>query len=307
MNTGKTPCGIPIPQELRDRQNGVAAIREFVQRAEALDFDSLWLQESILGKSNVLEPVTLLTYAAALTERLRLGVSIMVLTQRNPVQLAKSLASLDNLSHGRLDVGIGIGGRQTEETFGYTQDGRVQRFEESIQVMKTLWTQPEATSSGRFWNFENISVTPLPVQQPHPPIWFGARQPPALRRAVTFGDAFMGAGSSILSDFTTQNSQLQQYLDEADRDPATFRISKRVYLAIDNDKVRAEQRPVEWFGNYYGNAEMGRRVAVWGSRDEVIEKCLEFVTAGAQHLLLHPVFDEMEHMEQLAAEVMLHL
>jgi len=292
---------------LRDQENGVAAIRKFVQRAEALDFDSLWVQESILGKSNVLEPVTLLTYAAALTERLRLGVSIMLLTLRNPIQLAKSLTSLDNLSHGRIDAGIGIGGHVPEETFGHTHDGRVQRFEESIQVMKTLWTQPEATFSGRCWNFENISVTPLPVQQPHPPIWFGARQPPALRRAVAFGDAFMGAGSSTLSDFTTQNSQLQQYLDEADRDPAMFRISKRVYLAIDNDKARAEQRLVEGFGNYYGNDEMARRVAVWGSRDEVIEKCADFVAAGAKHLLLHPVFDEMEHMEQLAAEVMPHL
>ena len=236
MNAGNTPCGIAIPQELRDRENGVAVIRKFVQRAEALNFDSLWVQESILGKSNVMEPVTILTYAAALTERLRLGVAVLLLTLRNPIQLAKSLASLDNLSHGRLDVGIGIGGHVPEETFGHTRDGRVQRFEESINVLKTLWTEPQATSSGRFWNFENISITPTPVQQPHPPIWFGARQPPALRRAVKFGDAFMGAGSSTLSDFITQYGQLQQYLDEADRDPATFRISKRVYLAIDNDK-----------------------------------------------------------------------
>jgi probable F420-dependent oxidoreductase len=238
-------------------------IRTFVKRAEALNYDSLWVMEGIVGRALSLEPVSLLSYVAALTQEVRLGVAVILLTLRNPVQLAKSLASLDLMSNGRLDAGIGIGGHVPEEIFGYSSERRIGRFEESLQVMKTLWTESPASFSGDFWKFEDISLKPRPVQRPHPPVWFGARAPAALRRACKYGDGFIGAGSSSIDDFITQYGLVRRFLEEQERDPETFGISKRVYVAIDPDRGRAEARLEEWFAHHYGNAEMASRVSIW--------------------------------------------
>jgi alkanesulfonate monooxygenase SsuD/methylene tetrahydromethanopterin reductase-like flavin-dependent oxidoreductase (luciferase family) len=227
----------------------------------------------------------------------------MLLVLRNPVQLAKSLSSLDQMSHGRLTAGIGIGGHVPEAIFGLPSERRIRRFVEAIQVMKALWTEPQASVDGIYWTFKDVAMEPKPVQQPHPPLWFGARQAPALKRAVQHGNGFMGAGSSSTADFIQQYGLLQQFLDAAQRDPATFAISKRVYLAVDADRERAEKRLREWFGIRYRNADMASQVGIWGSRDECLNKLGELVQAGAQHLMLNPVFDEMNHLELLAQEV----
>jgi probable F420-dependent oxidoreductase len=278
-------------------------VRDYVQKAETLGYDSLWVQESIVGNVPILEPVSLLNYVAALTTRVRLGTSVMLLVLRNPVQLAKSLSSLDQMSHGRLTAGIGIGGHVPEAIFGLPSERRIRRFVEAIQVMKALWTEPQASVDGIYWTFKDVAMEPKPVQQPHPPLWFGARQAPALKRAVQHGNGFMGAGSSSTADFIQQYGLLQQFLDAAQRDPATFAISKRVYLAVDADRERAEKRLREWFGIRYRNADMASQVGIWGSRDECLNKLGELVQAGAQHLMLNPVFDEMNHLELLAQEV----
>jgi probable F420-dependent oxidoreductase len=305
--SGNTPCGIAIPQDLIFKSGGMAPIRRFVQRADVLNYDSLWVMEGIVSRAPNLEPVSILSYAAALTQKVRLGVAVIVLTQRNPVQLAKALTSLDRVSDGRLDVGIGIGRQGAEEAFGYSSERRVTRFEEALQVMKVLWTEQPASHSGVFWNFESVSMKPRPVQRPHPPIWFGGRVPAALKRAARLGDGFIGAGSSSFEAFKTQYGLLQQFLEEQGRDPERFGISKRVYVAIDDDRGRAEARLKEWFGYYYGNAEMAPRVAAWGSRDECLDRLGEYVQAGAKHLLLNPVLDEMEHLEILAEEIVPYL
>ena len=305
MATGKTPCGIAIPQTFASSPIDVQFLHAFLRKAEMLGYESLWVQEQIIGDTSILEPVTLLTYAAALTTKLRLGTSVILPAIRNPVQLAKSLSSLDQLSQGRLTVGVGLGGPHMQEAvFGFTGEQRSRRFVEGLNILKALWTQPKATVSGTFWNFTNIAMEPKPVQKPHPPLWFGAREPIGLKRAVRHGDGWMGAGSSSSADFVQHVGLLRRFMDEAKRDPATFPLSKRVYIAIDNNKERAERRLREWFGNRYKNADMAVRVSLWGSLAECLDKLGEITHAGAQHLLLNPVFDEMEHLELLAQEVL---
>jgi len=267
----------------------------------------LWVQEQIIGDYPILEPVSLLTYAAALTSRLRLGTSVLLTVLRNPLQLAKSLSSLDQMSQGRLTVGVGIGGHVPESLFGLSSERRARRFVEGLQVMKALWTQPRVTVTGTFWQFENVPMEPKPVQKPYPPLWFGAREAVALKRAVRHGDGWMGAGVSSSADFIQQVGLVRRFLDEARRDPATLAISKRVYLAVDNDRDRAERRLREWFGLRYKNADWASRVSIWGSSAECTDKLGELVRAGAQHLLLNPVFDELEHLELLAQEVIPYL
>ncbi len=295
------PCGIAIPQSFIGAPIDVKLVREFLPRAEALGYDSLWVQEQIIGDVPILEPVTLLTYAAALTSKARLGTSVLLTVIRNPVQLAKSLASLDQLSNGRLIVGVGIGGAHVPEAvFGVPSERRARRFVEGLKVMKALWTQTRATVNGDFWRFENVAMEPKPAQKPHPPLWLGARDAIGLRRAVRHGDGWMGAGSSSSADFVAQVEILRGLLDEAKRDPASFALSKRVYIAVDDDRARAERLLREWFGVRYRNAEMASRVCVWGSRAECADRLGALVRAGARHLMLNPVFDEMEQMEFLA-------
>ena len=300
---GTTPCGIAIPQVVEGGAVDLKHIRVFLERAETLGYESVWTQEALFGNFAILEPLSVLSHASALTSRMRLGVSVMLTTLRNPVQLAKALATLDHLCAGRLDVGVGAGGHVDEAIFGYSKERRIRRFVEGLEVMKALWTQVEAHVSGTFWNFEGIAMEPKPVQKPHPPIWFGARSEPGLKRAVRRGDAWMGAGSSSTEDFRQHVAQLRAHLEQSGRDPAGFRVSKRIYIAVDDDRDRAEGRLREWFGKRYGNANMASRDAIWGSSAECLDKVAEVVAAGAQHLLLNPVFDEMEHLEIFAEQI----
>src|SRR6202042_3716057 len=130
---------------------------------------------------------------------------------------------LDQLSRGRLIVGVGIGGAHVPESvFGVSSERRGRRFVEGLQVMKELWTQPRATMNGEFWRFENVAMEPKPAQKPHPPLWFGARDAVALKRAARLGNGWMGAGSSSSADFIKQAELLRRSLGEERRDRGNF-------------------------------------------------------------------------------------
>lgn len=303
MNT-RVELAVAIPQTFGEGPVDPPRIREFLARAEALGFGSAWVVEQILGRISSLEPVQLLTYAAALTERLRLGSAVLLTALRSPVHLAKSLATLDHLSGGRLIVGVGLGGNpKIYPAFGSTADRRAARFAESIRVMKLLWTEPRVTFAGDFWKLEKAAMEPKPVQKPHPPIWFGAHHPNALKRAAELGDGFMGAGSASTARFADEVRTLRSLLAQAGRDPARFPIGKRVYIAVDRDRARAARRLAEWFGAFYGRPEWAEEVAVAGDVPECLDRLAQVVAAGASLLLLNPVFDELEHLERFASEL----
>ena len=230
---------------------------------------------------------------------------MIVLPTRNPVQLAKTLSAIDVLSGGRLIAGVGLGGDWDAKAFGIPNERRVARFLDVLGAVDALWTQPRAQFEGEWHRLDGTPMNPKPVQQPRPPVIFGARAEPALRRAVCLGDGWMGPGSSSAADFGEQVATLRRLLEEANRDPSTFPISKRVYLAIDDDADRAERRLREWFAHNYGNAEMATEVSIWGPPSEVSERIDELIDAGddtlpVRQLLLNPVFDFEEHLDALA-------
>jgi probable F420-dependent oxidoreductase len=304
------PCGIELPQVFFDGPADMEHIRKFATRAEMLGYDSLWLQERIIGDFIMLEPVTLLSYVAAITTKLKLGTSVMLLPLRNPVQLAKAYATLDVMSGGRAIMGVGLGGGHLgshEDVFGYTREGRVTRFSEAVQIMKLLWTEPRASFQGRYWNFKDVSMEPKPMQKPHLPIIFGGHHENALRRAVKYANGWMGAGSSSSGSFIRESARIRDMLTEAKRDLTTFRFAKRVYLAVDNDEARGERRIREWFGRRYKNADLGPKVSIWGSAAKCTERIQEIVKAGGQQIVFNPMFDEMEHLDICAEEIMPHL
>jgi len=304
------PCGIELPQFFFDGPTDMEHVRKFAMRAETLGFDSLWLQERIIGDFTMLEPVTLLSYVAAITAKIKLGTSVILLPLRNPLQLAKAYSTLDVMSGGRAIMGVGLGGGHLgshEDVFGYTRAGRVTRFSEAVQIIKLLWTEPRASFHGRYWNFDNVAMEPKPVRKPHLPIIFGGHHENALRRAVKYADGWMGAGSSSSASFIRESARIHDLLAEAKRDPATFHFAKRVYLAVDNDEARAERRIREWFGGRYKNAELGPKVSIWGSIAKCTEQIQAIVEAGAQQIVFNPMFDEAEHLEICAKEIMSHL
>ncbi len=295
---------VSIPQTFVGRPVDPTFIRNYVARAETLGFHSAWVVEQIVGSIPSLEPIELLTYAAAVTTRIRLGTAVLLTALRDPVHTAKSLTTLDHLSGGRVLVGVGLGGQPAVyPAYGLKADRRAARFTEGIQVMKRLWTEPRVTFEGEFFKLQNLPQEPKPLQKPHPPLWFGAHHPDALKRTAELGDGFMGAGSLSTAKFADEVKLLRRLLAEAKRDAAAFPVAKRVYIAVDRDKARAGKRLTEWFGAFYGRPQMAEEVSVWGPPDECVAGLKQVVAGGAGMLMLNPVFDEMEHLEVFASEI----
>ena len=278
---------IAIPQTYPDP----ARIQRFLRRAEELPLAAAWCIEQVIGTAPVLESVITLAYAAGVTKRLRLGIAVLLIAQRNPIELAKSLSSCDVLSTGRLIVGVGLGASARHyPAYGIAPEGRVARFRENLEIIKRLWTEDRVSFHGRFSQLDNIPMEPKPLQKPRPPIWFGGHVETALRRAVELGDGYIGAGSTPMGTFLEDIKQL----------PPEFPKAKRLYLAFGDNLARLR----EWFGAFYHKPEMADEVAVWGSPQHLADEIRRLKDAGVNHVLLNPVFDEEEQMERLAQEVM---
>ena len=294
--------GIAIPQGFGKEPVDMALIEKFLRQADALGYHSLWVQEVI--DAALLEPVTLLTYAAALTQRIRLGSAILLTALRSPLQLAKTLSTLDQLSCGRLIVGVGLGSNtEVYPGYGISTEKRLRRFIDGIDLLKALWTEEQVSREGEFWKVVDGRLEPKPVQKPHPPLWFGGSHPNALRRAAKLGNGWLG-GRTSTEKFRMQVAGVQRSLDEFKRDPADFMIGKRVYIAVDGDKARAERRLNEWFNQVYGVGDIANSAAIYGGDQECVDKLGEIVTAGAKLLILNPISDHLEHLQSLADNVL---
>jgi probable F420-dependent oxidoreductase len=296
---------IAIPQFYSDGEFDPAAFRAYLTRAEELGFDSAWTQEQLLGTWNQLAPIETMTYAAACTERLRLGCVVFVSTLYSPVHLAKSLSTLDQLSRGRIEIGVGTGGPgRPFAAFGVDPRRYVARFTEGIELMKALWTQPRVTFDGEFWQLQDEAMEPKPFQKPYPPLWFGAASEPALRRAVRRGDGFFGAGSTPTARFAEQVTVVRAALAEAGRPADSFPIAKRVYVAIDDHAERARERINAALTEVYGRRVRAiEAAAVAGTAADCVRELHQVAEAGAELILCTALFDQAEQMEQLAAAV----
>jgi probable F420-dependent oxidoreductase len=297
---------ISIPQFYADGEFDTAEFRNYCTGVEQLGvFEGAWTQESVLSASPLISPLEVMTYAAACTEQLRLGCVVFVSTLHLPVHLAKSLASLDQLSRGRLEIGVGTGGKYRQfGAFGMSPDRYVARFIEGVQLMKALWTQPRVTFEGEFFQLQEAAMEPKPLQKPYPPLWFGASGEPALRRAVRLGDGFFGAGSSPTARFAEQVQIVRAALAESGRDVADFPIAKRVYIVVDDNTQRARERINSAMERLYG-----RRVpdieaaAIAGSPADCAAELAKVAAAGAELILFTTLFEPAEQAARLAAEV----
>lgn len=183
-------------------------IARVARAAEAAGFESVWTAEHIVlpdpqvppspvpPDTFLLDPTAALSFVAAHTEHLRLGTGIVILPQRNPVELAKELASVDVLSDGRLIFGCGVGYLEAEyDALGVNFADRGARADEYIDVLRALWTQASPHFSGRTVQLKGIDAHPRPVQKPHPPIIIGGNSRAAFRRVVARGNGWYGAAT----------------------------------------------------------------------------------------------------------------
>jgi probable F420-dependent oxidoreductase len=297
---------ISIPQFYADGEFSPGPFRSYFSRAESLGcYESAWTQEATLGSGPQLSPLEVMTYAAACTSTLRLGCTVFVTTLHSPVHLAKSLATLDQLSQGRLETGVGTGGpRRPFGAFGVDGSRYVARFTEGIALMKALWTQHRVTFDGEFWQLEDAAMEPKPVQKPYPRLWFGGSGDTALRRAARLGDGFFGAGSTTTEAFASQVHTVREALAAAGSSADSFPIAKRIYIGVDSAAGRARERVNAALERLYGQRVPAiEKAAVAGTVPECVAATQAVAAAGAELILFTPLYDGSEHMEQIAAEI----
>jgi len=186
-----------------------------VDALERLRFDSLWLSERIGGAAP--DPLVAMAFAAGRTTKLKFGMSVMVLPGRNPIVLAKELATLDRMSGGRLlpAFGLGVADAHEQQAFGVERTERAAIFDESLAVMRACWTQEKVTHHGRFFNYDELRVEPKPRQNP-PDVWLGGIAPSELKRVGRLADGWLPSfvtpadvekGRSVIEDIARQHDR----------------------------------------------------------------------------------------------------
>ena len=179
----RVALGMSLPHRSAD-PIPATVVRQVAVRAEALGFQDLWVANNTLDEAESFDSLTTLTYAAAVTTTIRLGVSVLVLPIYHPVHVAHQVATLDRLSGGRVILGVGIGTADDYAPFHVPTACRVRRFLESVGLIKALWADPHTTFSGDIFRVHEVTLGTRPTQQPHPPIWMGGAHPDAIRRAA---------------------------------------------------------------------------------------------------------------------------
>ena len=257
------------------------------QEAERLGYHSLWVLQRLLypvapqndyppmpgqqwpaAFESVADPIVSLAFVASTTSRIRLGTSVLVMPYYTPVMLAKQLATLDQVSGGRLDVGLGIGWSRDEyDAVGVPIETRGRRSDEFLACLKAIWGEEPVEFHGEYYQVPRAFVRPRPVQVPHPLITIGGYGMAAVRRAVAFGDGFNGRNVPFDS-VAPLVQRLRETAEHAGRDPATLRIV-----------CRGTFRPYD--------APRGRvRRPLYGSLQEIIEDLRRYAELGVTELFL---------------------
>jgi F420-dependent oxidoreductase-like protein len=261
------------------------------------DFDHLWLMDHfVTGMGTVsgsegpcMEGWTALAALAQATSRVRLGILVSGNTYRHPAVLAKMATTVDLISGGRLEFGIGGAWHTYEhEAFAipfYTTRERLERLDEAVQVIKLLWTQPRPTFQGRYYQLDQPPYNPANVQQPHPPILVGGGgERRTLRTVAKYADATNVSGTP--EEVRHKFQVLEQHCRDAGRDYSSIRRTIQVLLFL-NDDPAFQQRVLQGLISLRGGSEEdARRSILMGSADEVKASVQAFVDIGAQEIIV---------------------
>ncbi len=282
------------------------SILALADRAEALGLDSVWIGDSLLAKPRH-EPLALLAAIAARTKKLKIGTAVLLPVLRNPVLLAHQAATIDQISEGRLILGMGIGAdipaiRAEFESAGVPFDKRVGRLMEGIRLCRALWTGEPVDWEGR-WRVKQGVLAPRAWTPGGPPIWGGGGAPGMIERSGKFFDGWFPAGSGEPAAWREGWAQVKNHAKEAGRDSAALVGAAYLTLSIDEDEARAGARLDQFLQEYYnqpGETIRRRQYCFAGSRRGAIAWLREFTAAGATHLALRFTGEHERHMELVA-------
>ena len=323
---GKFEFGIRVPNSgpLSSKENIVKA----AQNSEELGFDTVWLHDHVVWSSemhrhhissgateaitdaqeaNFFECMTTMSYLAAKTKDIQIGVACLVMPLRNPIYAAKQCATLDHLCDGRLLVGVGLGSKATRESsefdvFEVPIKGRGNRTDEYIEAMKAIWTQPMASYEGKYLKFDNAEIHPKPVQKPHPPVWVGGWMDQAAVRAGRYGEGWIPGWLSP-KEMARGCEILRNTAEDAGRDPAGIKIAveKLAAIARTRDEAMTLALPTiressHTYERDVDNIQFALDRHIIGSVDDVRRRIDEFIEAGVQHFELKLIYPDMDTM-----------
>jgi alkanesulfonate monooxygenase SsuD/methylene tetrahydromethanopterin reductase-like flavin-dependent oxidoreductase (luciferase family) len=306
---------------------------DYICEAEALGFHSVFLVEHhFTGFGQVSATINFLTYLAAKTTTLRLGTAVLVLPWHNPALLAEQAATLDLLSNGRFDFGIGKGYRWGEfHGFCIPMAEAEERYQETIAFLRKAWTSEGRFSHhGKYWHYEDVVIEPAPVQKPHPPFWVGAQSPNSIRYAAEEGYKLL-LGQAGGPETVAEGVQMYRRAVEAQGrayDDSMVGITRALHIAM-NDREREAARELR--SKFIRNVQqlalsptgeapiLGRprkqltreemdanteRDALIGRPDEIIRRIKRLQDGGVEYILLIDVGGSREHLRIFAREVM---
>ncbi len=278
---------------------------QFFRRADDLGFHSLWVIDRIFHQINIMEPLTLLTCAATVTTRVRLGTSVLLSLFRNPVQLARTTATLDYLSGGRVTLGISLGGRDHEfEAMGIAKDRRVSRFRENLTLMRKLWAETDVTHHGRFYHLDNVNMWPKPLQKPGIPIIIGGSADAVLKRSAEDADGWVAGTGGDQEIFRQAWQKVQGYARAAGKDPDSLDSGKLMYIFVGENRAQCRESLIKFTQAYYGpQYDVDTNNCAFGPAEQCAEKIQGFIDAGAKTMLLGPTWPDVSQITRIAEEV----
>jgi probable F420-dependent oxidoreductase len=279
-------------------------ILDLAERAEDLGFDSVWVGDSVLARPRF-EALTTLAAVAARTQRVRLGTAVLLPILRQPVVLANQVANLDLIANGRLILGIGIGGNNASVAQEFAACGvpiarRIGMFEETITLMRRLWTEPEVTFQGRYFQVQSVRLGLRPLQPTGVPLWLAGSADNALRRVLRLGDGWLPISSSPQA-FTKDWKLLQALGQEMGRDANELHRCLYTTLNVNTDTVQAERELRAFIESYYSipyEVQAIRNGLCAGSAEQCIAWLKAFIAAGAQTIVIR--FGSPDQAGQLA-------
>lgn len=306
---------------LEDSQ-GYESFIEYVIEADRLGFRQFFMVEHhFTGQGQVSASMTLLAYLAARTRHIRLGTAVVVLPWHNPVLVAEQVATLDLLSGGRVDFGIGKGYRQAEfDGFCIPMAEATERFDEAAEIIRKAWTTPHDKDGGRFshhgkrWHYDNIVVEPAPVQRPHPPLWLAAGSHDSIRRAAREGYNLLLDQLAQIDQITQRIAIFREECEKTGRPYHANMVATARPLQMIHDESEREaayttrKRVVSVIGDLARDALPDRieddTAPLLGTPDEVIARLKQLEAGGATNILLVDPNASVGNLRAFAREVM---
>ncbi|GIX48481.1 MAG: hypothetical protein KatS3mg131_2692 [Candidatus Tectimicrobiota bacterium] len=283
----------------------------YAERAEALGYESLWVWDHILLGVDphfpILEALTLLAAVAARTRRIRLGTGVLVLPLRNPVVLAKQLASLDQLSGGRLILGVAVGWYAREfEAVGVPFRRRGRLLEQNLEILTRLWQEDVVEGDYPPHRLRSAVQFPKPVQRPRPPILIGGYVEAALRRAAVLGDGWLTYFYTP-DAFARSWARVQQFAREAGKDPEILDNGNQLAICVGRSRAAVEAPLMAWLQHEWDVAawsESTRDSAIYGTVEECAAQLQAHIAAGVKRLVFIPYRYEPGQVELIAREIL---